>query len=138
MRSRTWRRCSVYAAPLTPSSCPIRPRSSPDHGSAAKSQGSIDLTPWRSQELRNASEMPPPPSATDTGIAASWNELRAIAGAEHLHSAGTEDSVAGVQPQAVFEPDSEKELAEILRGADAAGLGVVPRGGASKIGWGNP
>ena len=82
--------------------------------------------------------MPPPPSATDTGIAASWNELRAIAGAEHLHSAGTEDSVAGVQPQAVFEPDSEKELAEILRGADAAGLGVVPRGGASKIGWGNP
>lgn len=82
--------------------------------------------------------MAPLPSATDADMAASWNELRAIAGAEHFHSAGTGDSVAGVQPQAVFEPDSEKELAEVLRYADAAGLGVVPRGGGTKIGWGNP
>src|SRR6516225_3828654 len=82
--------------------------------------------------------MPPPPSVTGADIAASWDELRAIAGAEHLHSAATGDSVAGVQPQAVFEPDSEKELAEVLRCADTAGLGVVPRGGGTKIGWGNP
>ena len=88
--------------------------------------------------MQNASEMPPPPSVTGADIAASWDELRAIAGAEHLHSAATGDSVAGVQPQAVFEPDSEKELAEVLRCADTAGLGVVPRGGGTKIDWGNP
>jgi glycolate oxidase FAD binding subunit len=43
-----------------------------------------------------------------------------------------------VQPDAVFEPDNEGELAAALRCADAAGLGVVPRGGGTKTGWGNP
>lgn len=82
--------------------------------------------------------MPSLPSAPDTDIAASWDDLRTIAGAEHLHPAGTGDSVAGVQPQAVFEADNEMELAAALRHADAAGLAVVPRGGGTKIGWGNP
>ena len=38
----------------------------------------------------------------------------------------------------VFEPSSETELAAALRCGDAAGLGVVPRGGGTKTGWGNP
>jgi len=38
----------------------------------------------------------------------------------------------------VFEPDTETELAAALRFGDAAGFGVVPRGGGTKTGWGNP
>jgi glycolate oxidase FAD binding subunit len=72
------------------------------------------------------------------GIAAPWNDLRAIAGTEQLRAAGAGDGVAGVQPQVVFEPSNEAELAAALRCADAAGLGVVPRGGGTKSGWGNP
>jgi len=41
--------------------------------------------------------------------------------------AGPGDRVAGVQPEAVFEPGSEKELAAALHCADAAGLSVVCR-----------
>jgi len=77
-------------------------------------------------------------SGAETGIAALWDDLRAIAGAEHLRAAGECDGVAGVQPQMVFEPGSEIELAAALRCGDAAGLGVVPRGGGTKAGWGNP
>ncbi|MGA8654918.1 MAG: FAD-binding oxidoreductase [Chthoniobacterales bacterium] len=72
------------------------------------------------------------------GIATPWGDLRAIAGAEHLRPAGPGDCVAGVQPEMVFEPRSELELAAGLRCADAAGLCVVPRGGGTKTGWGNP
>jgi glycolate oxidase FAD binding subunit len=72
------------------------------------------------------------------GIAAPWDDLRAIAGAEYLRAAGAGDGVAGVQPQVVFEPSNEAELAAALRCADDAGLGVVPRGGGTKSGWGNP
>ena len=81
-----------------------------------------------------------PPSAlgAETGIAVPWDELRAIAGAEHLRAARTGDGVAGVQPQMVFEPSSETELAAALRFGDATGLGVVPRGGGTKTCWGNP
>jgi glycolate oxidase FAD binding subunit len=105
-----------------------------------KSQGSIDLIPWKPPESQNASEMSAPPSASraETGIAAPWDDLRAIAGAEHLRAAGAGDGVAGVQAQMVFEPNNEIELAAALRCGDATGLGVVPRGGGTKAGWGNP
>lgn len=81
---------------------------------------------------------PPSASGAETGIAAPWDDLRAIVGAEHLRAAGAGDRVAGVQPQMVIEPSSETELAAALRCGDAAGLGVVPRGGGTKAGWGNP
>jgi len=76
--------------------------------------------------------------ATEKGAAVPWDDLRAIAGAEQVRSAGPGDRVAGVQPEAVFEPDSEKELAAALHCAEAAGLSVVPRGGGTKTSWGNP
>jgi glycolate dehydrogenase FAD-binding subunit len=84
--------------------------------------------------------MVPPLSVTgaEKGIAAWWDNLEAIVGAEHLRSAGAADTIAGVQPSAVFEPSSEMELAAGLRFADTAGLRVVPRGSGTKIGWGNP
>jgi glycolate oxidase FAD binding subunit len=105
-----------------------------------KRQGSIDLIPWKSLESQNASEMnaPPSASASKTGIAIPWEDLRAIAGVEHLRAAWAGDGVAGVQPQMVFEPNSETELAAALRWGDATGLGVVPRGGGTKTCWGNP
>jgi glycolate oxidase FAD binding subunit len=71
------------------------------------------------------------------GIAASWDDLRAIVGPEHLRSASVNDAVAGAQPQMVIEPSNEAELAAALRCADADSLGVVPRGGGTKTGWGN-
>jgi glycolate oxidase FAD binding subunit len=77
-------------------------------------------------------------SEAGTGIAAPWDDLRAIAGAEHLRAAGACDDITGVQPQMVFEPGTEAELAAALRCVDAAGFGVVPRGGGTKTGWGNP
>src|ERR1700737_1712273 len=140
MQNPTWKRCSACAARLTRSSSPIPQRSSPGRGFAAKSQGSIDCIPWKPPESQNASDMAPPPSASvaRTGLAAPWDDLRAIAGGEHLRAAGAGDGVAGVQPQVIFEPGSETELAAALRCADSAGLSVVPRGGGSKAGWGNP
>jgi glycolate oxidase FAD binding subunit len=105
-----------------------------------KRQGNIDLIPWKSPESQNASEMNAPPSAlgAKTEIAVPWDDLRAIAGPEHLRAAGPGDGVAGIQPQMVLEPSNETELADALRWADATGLGVVPRGGGTKAGWGNP
>src|SRR5271169_4401490 len=140
MRNPTWKQCSAYAARLIRSSSQIQQRFFPGRGFAVKSQGSINLIPWKSQESQNASEMASPTSALEAGrgIAAPWDDLRAVAGAERLRAAGAVDDIMGVQPQMVFEPDTETELAAALRCGDAAGLGVVPRGGGTKTGWGNP
>src|SRR5712692_7055808 len=62
----------------------------------------------------------------------------ALAGNEHVREATAADAVAGVPPKLVIEPGTEKELAEVLRLANEAGLGVIPRGGGTKLGWGNP
>ena len=107
MRSPTWKQCSACAARLIRSTSPIPRRFSRGRGCAVKRQGSIDLIPWKSPESQNGSEMTAPPSASGagTGIAAAWDDLRAIAGAEHLRAAGAGDGVAGVQPQMVFEPE---------------------------------
>src|SRR5712692_9944366 len=61
----------------------------------------------------------------------------ALAGNEHVRQATAADAVAGVQPKLVIEPGTEKELAEVLRLANEAGLAVIPRGGGTKLGWGN-
>src|SRR5712692_8675230 len=62
----------------------------------------------------------------------------ALAGNEHVRQATAADAVAGVQPKLVIEPGTENELAEVLRLANEAGLAVIPRGGGTKLGWGNP
>jgi glycolate oxidase FAD binding subunit len=84
--------------------------------------------------------MTPPLSATgtETGTASAFDELRTIGSQSQWRDAGPDDTVAGVQPRMVFEPQNEAELAAALRGANAAGLGVIPRGGGSKTAWGNP
>jgi glycolate oxidase FAD binding subunit len=70
--------------------------------------------------------------------AALEGSLRAIVGPQHLRSTVEADAVAGVRPRIVVEPATEQELAAALRLANNAGLSVIPRGGGTKLGWGNP
>jgi glycolate oxidase FAD binding subunit len=63
---------------------------------------------------------------------------RSIVGPEHVRAAGLDDVVAGVQPQIVVEPGSAEELAQVLKLANEAALAVIPRGGGTKLTWGNP
>lgn len=65
-------------------------------------------------------------------------ELASIVGADHLRAASAADAVDGVAAQMVVEPGSADELALVLRCANDAGLSVAPRGGGTKLGWGNP
>src|SRR4029077_10368006 len=64
-------------------------------------------------------------------------DVREIVTAKYVRTAGANDAVAGVQPRLVVEPGSEQELAKVLRLANAAGLAVIPRGGGTKLEWGN-
>src|SRR5229473_1402645 len=62
----------------------------------------------------------------------------AIVGNENVRAATAADAITGVQPKLVIEPGTASELAEMLRLANEAGLAVIPRGGGTKLGWGNP
>jgi len=72
------------------------------------------------------------------GVEAAWSDLRAITGAEHVWAATPDDAVDGVQPRMVIEPGNPDEIVRVLKTATAAGLQVIPRGGATKMDWGNP
>jgi glycolate oxidase FAD binding subunit len=65
-------------------------------------------------------------------------KLISFIGPEHVHAASPADAVAGLQPRVIVAPGNERELAEILRLSNEAGLAVIPRGGGTKLGWGNP
>jgi glycolate oxidase FAD binding subunit len=72
------------------------------------------------------------------GVEAAWSELRGIVGDEHMRLASREDAVDGVQPQMLIAPGGADEVARVLKAASSAGLQVIPRGGATKMDWGNP
>jgi glycolate oxidase FAD binding subunit len=80
----------------------------------------------------------PPQVAMKEASQELWKDIAGALGAEHVRDASAADTVAGVQPEKVVEPVSAEELARVLRMANAAGIAVVPRGGGTKIGWGNP
>jgi len=65
-------------------------------------------------------------------------KLISFLGPDHVHAAAPADAVAGIQPKVIVSPGNERELAEVLRLSNEAGLAVIPRGGATKLGWGNP
>src|SRR5436309_908645 len=65
------------------------------------------------------------------------HKFMAIVGNENVHAATAADAVAGVQPKLVVEPGTERELAVVLRLSNEAGLAVIPRGGGTKLAWGN-
>jgi glycolate oxidase FAD binding subunit len=77
-------------------------------------------------------------SKTATVTDAFVEAARAIVSAEHIRAATPQDAVDGAQPHVVIEPGSELELAKVLQLANDAGLAVIPRGGGTKLAWGNP
>jgi glycolate oxidase FAD binding subunit len=60
-----------------------------------------------------------------------------IVGAQNLRPATAADSISGVLPRFVVEPEDEQQLAAVLSFANEAALAVIPRGGGTKLGWGN-
>ena len=74
------------------------------------------------------------PAAVETA----WSDLRAVVGEEHMRATSGEDAVDGIVPQTIIEPGNPDEVAAALKIAMSAGLKVIPRGGATKMDWGNP
>src|SRR5438552_2261238 len=64
--------------------------------------------------------------------------LRAIVGPEYVRIATEADAVAGLEPLVVVETADERQTASVLRCTNQAGLAVIPFGGGTKLGWGNP
>src|SRR3989454_1933580 len=65
------------------------------------------------------------------------NNFRAVLRADQMRSASPSDVVSGVQPQLILEPATEQHPAAALRLSSEARLAVIPRGGATKLAWGN-
>src|SRR6266436_1441784 len=63
--------------------------------------------------------------------------VREIVTAKYVRAAEPSDAVGGARPSLVVEPGNEQELARILKLANAAGLALIPRGGGTKLEWGN-
>jgi len=78
------------------------------------------------------------PAAGGLMAEVSWPELAEIVGKEYLRAATAADAIDGIEVQRVAEPGTPEDLAHALRWAHAAGLKVAPRGGGTKMGWGNP
>jgi glycolate oxidase FAD binding subunit len=64
--------------------------------------------------------------------------LMSFLGPDYVQPGHPADVIGGIQPRAVVNPGNERELAEVLRRSNKAGIAVVPRGGGTKLGWGNP
>src|SRR5262245_36933524 len=63
--------------------------------------------------------------------------LEAIVGGEHVeHPVGA--MLDGVAIRAVVRPGDARQVAACVRAAAEAGIALVPCGGRSKLGWGNP
>lgn len=71
-------------------------------------------------------------------LASVEEQCRTGVGANYVRPAEAGDAVRGVAAGFVVEPGSEQEVATVLRCADDAGLVVIPRGGGTKLDWGNP
>jgi len=65
------------------------------------------------------------------------HEFRATLAPDSIRAATEADAVCGVQPRIVLEPANEQQLAAVLRLANDASLAVIPRGGTTKLSWGN-
>ena len=68
---------------------------------------------------------------------ATRESLAAIVGVEHVTPATDADAIDGVRPDLVVEPATADEAAAVLAHADRHGLAVTPRGGGTRLGWGN-
>jgi glycolate oxidase FAD binding subunit len=66
------------------------------------------------------------------------HEFRAILAPDSIRSATDADAVSGIRPRLVLEPNDQQQLAAVLRLANEGNLTIIPRGGGSKLSWGNP
>jgi glycolate oxidase FAD binding subunit len=64
--------------------------------------------------------------------------FRSILGEDQFRVSSHADGIYGVQPQFILEPTTEQQLASALRLANESKLTVIPRGGGTKLEWGNP
>lgn len=64
-------------------------------------------------------------------------ELQEIVGAANVREAAGADAIDGLTPSHVVEPGDTGELSRTLALANERGLGVVPRGGGTKLSLGN-
>jgi glycolate oxidase FAD binding subunit len=71
-------------------------------------------------------------------LASVEDQIRAVVGADHVRPTQPHETVRGVTARFIAEPGSDEETAAILRPANDAGLVVIPRGGGTKLDWGNP
>lgn len=63
--------------------------------------------------------------------------LAALIGADRISPATDHDAIDGVRPDLVVEPRSIDEASRVLAYADQHRLAVTPRGGGTRMGWGN-
>lgn len=63
--------------------------------------------------------------------------LQVIVGEGNVTEATGADSIDGVQPQVVVEPETAEQVSEVLKFARREGVSVAARGGGTKTGWGN-
>jgi glycolate oxidase FAD binding subunit len=66
------------------------------------------------------------------------HEFRAMLALDSIRRATAAEAVCGVQPRLVLKPANEQQLAAVLRLANDRSLAAVPRGGGTKLSWGNP
>ena len=71
------------------------------------------------------------------GQARARESLAEFVGDAGVAAASPEDAVEGMQPALVVEPGSVEEAAGVLGWANEAGLSVAPRGGGTRMAWGN-
>jgi glycolate oxidase FAD binding subunit len=84
-------------------------------------------------------------SQSNERLATFEQAARNIVGAEHVRPSGTDfrlcprpQSTAESAQPVLIEPATEQELAKLLKLANEADLAVIPRGGGTKLAWGNP
>ena len=77
-------------------------------------------------------------SASPVLSAAFRDKLAALLGTDQIRPASPADAIFGVQPHLILEPATEQQLATALHFANEAGIAVIPRGGGTKVAWGNP
>jgi len=70
-------------------------------------------------------------------IEVAWTALEAIVGRDHIWPACSRDMIDGLQPAKVIAPGTAQEVAKVLQYCSSAGLAIIPRGGGTKLGWGN-
>jgi glycolate oxidase FAD binding subunit len=71
-------------------------------------------------------------------VETAWSDLQVLVGAERFRTSKLEEAVDDVLPHMFIEPANPEEVAGALKIATGAGLQVIPRGGATKMDWGNP